>query len=280
MSTEVVADSAAESGFHWPLLRDIKLSAPLRWVNCGFHDMLAAPVASLFYGVVLAVMGYLLTHFYGGAVGLALTTGFLLIGPFLAVGLYDISRQIETTNSAQLAPTLSAWRDNLPAIGFYALILMLSLAVWMRVSVVLIALFIPSGVESLQDLLAILLRSPDAWVFALVYITVGAVLAAFSFASSAVALPLLRDHPTADAVSAMMGSTHRGCHHRRLRHLVCRSGGDRAPGRARHLARLSRDARLRDSRQTLTAGQRPKEAVTTSVSRYSVKATILSPRQR
>jgi uncharacterized membrane protein len=204
MSTEVVADSAAESGFHWPLLRDIKLSAPLRWVNCGFHDMLAAPVASLFYGVVLAVMGYLLTHFYGGAVGLALTTGFLLIGPFLAVGLYDISRQIETTNSAQLAPTLSAWRDNLPAIGFYALILMLSLAVWMRVSVVLIALFIPSGVESLQDLLAILLRSPDAWVFALVYITVGAVLAAFSFASSAVALPLLRDHPTADAVSAMI----------------------------------------------------------------------------
>ena len=41
-------------------------------------------------------------------------------------------------------------------------------------------------------------------MFTLVYMTVGAALAAFSFASSAVALPLLRDHPSADAISAMI----------------------------------------------------------------------------
>ena len=204
MQKDVTADGPPEPDFHWPVLRDIGLSAPLRWVNRGFHDMLAAPVASLFYGCVLATMGYLLTCFYGGAVGLALTTGFLLIGPFFAVGLYDISRQIEHHQSASLVVTLSVWRENLPAIGFYALILMLSLAVWMRVSVVLIALFIPSGVESLSDLIKALMRTPDAWVFPLVYMTVGAALAAFSFASSAVALPVLRDHPNADAISAMI----------------------------------------------------------------------------
>lgn len=44
--------------------------------------MLAAPVASLFYGCVLATTGFLLARFYGGAIGLALTTGFLLIGLF------------------------------------------------------------------------------------------------------------------------------------------------------------------------------------------------------
>lgn len=206
MGSELVDDFAAERGFRWPQLRALAMSAPLRWLDRGFHDMLAAPMASLFYGAVLAVMGYLLTHFYGGAVGLALTTGFLLIGPFLAVGLYDISRQLELGQSARLAPTLTAWRDNLPAIGFYALILMLSLAVWMRVSVVLIALFIPDGVESVHDLMAKLLSTPDAWIFAFVYVTVGAVLAAFSFASSAVALPLLRDHAGADAISAMIVS--------------------------------------------------------------------------
>ncbi len=206
MSDKPAADSVPEPGFHWPILRDVGLSAPLRWLNRGFHDMLAAPIASLFYGCVLAAMGFLLTHFYGGAIGLALNTGFLLIGPFLAVGLYDISRQLEHHRSAHLGATLSAWRDNLPAIGFYALILMLSLAVWMRVSVVLVALFIPSGVQSVGDLITALLRSRDAWVFALVYTTVGAVLAAFSFASSAVALPLLRDQPTADAISAMIVS--------------------------------------------------------------------------
>ncbi len=197
----------AGTGFLWPRLRDLGHAAPLRWVGRGFHDMLAAPFASLFYGVVLALMGYLLTTFYGGAIGLALTTGFLLIGPFLAVGLYDLSRQLEAgRRPPDFAASLSAWRDNLPAIGFYALILMLSLAVWMRVSVVLIALFIPEGVESFGDLLARLLKTPDAWVFAFVYVAVGAFLAAFSFATSAVALPLLRDHASADAISAMIVS--------------------------------------------------------------------------
>jgi uncharacterized membrane protein len=206
MSEDLAPEGLPECEFHWPIVREVGLSAPLRWVNRGFHDMLAAPAASLFYGCVLAAMGFLLTRFYGGAIGLALTTGFLLIGPFFAVGLYDISRQLEHRQAVSLGASLSVWRENLPAIGFYALILMLSLAVWMRVSVVLIALFIPSGVQSVGDLLSTLLRTPDAWVFALVYMTVGAVLAAFSFASSAVALPLLRDHPRADAISAMIVS--------------------------------------------------------------------------
>lgn len=197
---------AQGTGFDWPRLRALDETAPLRWVNRGFHDMLAAPGPSLFYGVVLALMGWLLTTFYGGATGLALTTGFLLIGPFLAVGLYDISRQLEAGRRPDFTATLSAWRDNLPAIGFYALILMLSLAVWMRVSVVLIALFIPEGVESFGDLLGRLLHTPDAWVFVCVYLAVGALLAAFSFAASAVALPLLRDHARADAITAMIVS--------------------------------------------------------------------------
>ena len=84
MSTDVVDRYAHERGFHWPRLRELGLSAPLHWLDRGFHDMLAAPVASLFYGAMLATMGYLITHFYGGAVGLALTTGFLPISPFLA----------------------------------------------------------------------------------------------------------------------------------------------------------------------------------------------------
>jgi len=195
-----------DAEFAWPEVRALAPSAPLRWLGRAFDDLLAAPRASLFYGCVLALMGFLLTRYYGGAVGLALTTGFLLIGPFLAVGLYDVSRQLERGGPALLAPTLTAWQVNLPAIGFYALILMLSLAVWMRVSVVVVALFVPEGVESLTDLLALLFERPDAWLFAGIYLAVGAVLAAFSFSISAVALPLLLDRPGMDAISAMIVS--------------------------------------------------------------------------
>ncbi len=189
-----------------PGIRRVDNASPLRWLGSGFRDMVSMPLGSLFYGVVLATMGYLLTTYYGGAVGIAFTTGFLLVGPFLAIGLYDLSRHRESGAPAPFAASLTAWRANLPAIGFYAVILMLSLAVWMRVSVVVIALFFPAGIESIHELFAALGASPDAWAFVIVYVLVGAVLAMFTFATSAVALPMLLDRTEMDAISAMIVS--------------------------------------------------------------------------
>lgn len=203
---QVVPDADVEQPPPLPQVRQIGLMAPVAWLNRGFADLLAAPVASLFYGVVLAAMGYLLVTYYGGAVGLALTTGFLLIGPFLAVGIYDISRMLAAGQPVALSRTLTAWRGNLPAIGFYALILMLSLAVWLRISVVLVALLVPSGADTLLGFLAALGKSPGAWAFVAIYVGIGAVLAAFSFAISAVALPMLLDRTRLDAVTAMIVS--------------------------------------------------------------------------
>lgn len=192
--------------FAWPQVRPVPLRAPLYWLARGFDDLLAAPAASLFYGTVLALMGFGLTQWFGGAPGLAMTTGFLLVGPFLAVGLYDISRRLAGGQRVRLVDTVTAWRGNFPAIGFFALILMLSLAVWLRVSVVIVALFVPDGVDSVAGVVRLLQGSPEAIVFALAYLTAGAVLAAFSFATSAVSLPMLLDRRTMDAITAMIVS--------------------------------------------------------------------------
>lgn len=196
----------APADFSLPGIRKVDGLAPLRWLSLGFRDLVAMPGASLFYGVALTLMGYLLTNFYGGAVGIAFTTGFLIVGPFLAIGLYDLSRHHADGAPVSLAASMTAWRGNLPAISFYAFILMLSLAVWMRVSVVVIALFFPEGVESLNELFGALKGSPDAWVFVGIYLVVGAALAAFTFATSAVALPMLLDRNDMDAISAMIVS--------------------------------------------------------------------------
>jgi len=192
--------------FVWPQVRAVGRDAPRRWLRKGFADLRAAPAASLFYGAVLALMGFLLTRYYAGAVGLAFITGFLLVGPFLVIGLYDISRRRERGEPPRLAPTLAAWRENAPAIGFYALILTLSLAVWIRVSVVVVALFFPDGVPSGAEFLAELARSPEAWVFVLAYSAAGAVLALLVYATSAVSLPMLLDRGNMDIISAMIVS--------------------------------------------------------------------------
>ena len=195
-----------QAPFVWPSVRSIDVRAPWRWLRQGWDDLRAAPVASLFYGAVLALMGFLLTRYYAGAVGLALTTGFLLVGPFLAIGLYDISRRRGQGEAVALGPTLSAWKANFPSIGFYALVLTLSLAVWIRVSVVVVALFFPDGTPTLVEFVAELGRSPDAWGFLLAYAAAGAGLALLVFATSAVSLPMLLDREKMDCISAMIVS--------------------------------------------------------------------------
>lgn len=191
-------EGSAEQSFVWPQIRPLAPGALRRWLAAGWADLAAAPGPSLFYGAALALMGFLLTRHFGGAVGIALTTGFLLVGPFLAIGLYELSRQRERGEPVRLAPSLVAWRANVPAIGFYALALTLLLAVWIRVSVVVVAIAFPHGRGDWT--------SPDTWVFAAFYAAAGGALALFVFATSSLSLPLLLERRDMDTITAAIVS--------------------------------------------------------------------------
>ncbi len=190
-----------------PRPRAVGLDAPWRWLREGWKDFRAATGASLFYGVVLAGMGAILTQVWGrGAIEIALVTGFLLVGPFLLMGLYDLSRRLRRGERAMVVDTMTAWRANIAAIGFYAVILALLLAVWIRVSIVVVALFFPDGVPSGAALAAQLAGSPDGLAFVAAYLAAGFGFALFVFATSVVSLPMLLDRPWMDALSAMITS--------------------------------------------------------------------------
>jgi uncharacterized membrane protein len=193
------------SGF--PEIRTVERGAPLAWLRQGWADLRAAPFASLFYGVVLAAMGMVLVAFIGqAAYELALATGFLLVGPFLAMGLYDISRRRERGESVSLGSTLTAWQANVPAIGFYAVILALLMAVWIRVSVVVVALFFEGGVPTLQTLARDILSSENGLFFVVAYLAAGAGFALLVFATSVISLPMLLDREKMDTLTAMITS--------------------------------------------------------------------------
>jgi uncharacterized membrane protein len=195
MTTGGNADAAA---FVWPQVRPLAPGATLRWLRAGWADFAAMPAPSLFFGIVLAGMGFLLTRFFGGAVGIALTTGFLLVGPFLAIGLYELSRQRESGRPPRLSAALVAWKANFPAVSFFALALTLLLAVWIRVSVVVVALFFPDGRIDWTD--------PEVWIFAASYTLAGSGLAIFVFATTSLSLPLLLDRRDMDPVTAAIVS--------------------------------------------------------------------------
>ena len=183
------------------------MAAPLRWLRAGLGDFRKAPVPSGFYGVVLAAMGAALANFSGaGAVELALVTGFLLVGPFLLMGLYDIARRVQRGEDVMIGPTMVAWKANMSSIGLYAIILALILAVWIRISIVVVALFFEGAPPSASSLLKDVMGSPEALTFVAAYAAAGFGFALFVFATSVVSLPMLYDREEMDTLTAMITS--------------------------------------------------------------------------
>lgn len=189
-----------------PVVREVALLAPLGWIASGWGDLCRAP-QSLAFGVALAAMGWLLLKLAGqGAVMIGLTTGFLLLGPFLATGIYELSLQLERGQRPQLWSAALAWRRNPSGFLVFGAVLALLLLIWTRVSVVLIALFFMGGFPTLSgaaDLGRLLI---DQAAFVALYTGVGMMFAALVFAVGVVSLPLMLDRRDTDAFVAVVTS--------------------------------------------------------------------------
>jgi uncharacterized membrane protein len=182
----------------------VSASAPFEWLARGWSDLRRAPAASLFYGLVFALMGWLIHVVFRHMVELtsSLTAGFLLLGPFLATGLYDISRSLERGQTPRFASTLTAWRANLGAFSLYALILTIIMLVWARASLVTFALFFSTGMPTLQGFIGQVV-SVEHLDFLLTYFAIGALFAASVFAVSVVSVPMMLDRGTDTVVAAL-----------------------------------------------------------------------------
>jgi uncharacterized membrane protein len=190
----------------FPVIRKIKAGAILGWLQAGIKDTRRGGFASLFYGVFFAGAGQLMYTVIIKAYWLlaGLTTGFLLLGPFLAMGLYDLSRRIELGEPPKLAPSLTAWRQNLINVGIFAGVLVVVLLIWARSSMVIFALFFEGALPTFADVVlnVITFKQP---IFTLVYFTIGGLFATFIFAVSVIAIPLMADRKT-DAITAAIAS--------------------------------------------------------------------------
>lgn len=187
-----------------PEVRKVSAGAPFHWLACGWDDFRASWKASIFYGTVFAVMGWLVALVFRHAHEYVwgLTTGFLLVGPFLAIGLYELSRRRERGESPWLAPTLDAWRPNVSSIGIFALVLGVLLLVWSRASLVVIAVSFPDEMPSLEKFLGNV-ASLANMEFLLAYFAVGSFFAALVFAISVVSVPMMLDRNTDGVVAAL-----------------------------------------------------------------------------
>ncbi|MBT0960022.1 DUF2189 domain-containing protein [Denitromonas iodatirespirans] len=193
--------------FDLPHVRQVDTARPWRWLKLGWQDLSASPGASLFYGAFYALMGYLILAYAVDMPYLftAAISGFMLIGPVAAAGLYEISRRRTKGEVCGLYESLVGLRRHGDSLFYFGLFLAVTLILWERTSVILFALFYNASAPSVGNLLGDIFLSGEHLQFVAAYLVLGGILAAVVFALSVVSVPMLMDRDT-DIATAMMTS--------------------------------------------------------------------------
>lgn len=187
-----------------PAVLRVPALRPFNWLRLGWNDFVRAWPLSLTLGIVFAVLGYLLVDYVWARLHLAmaLTSGFLLVAPFLAIGFYEISRRHGQAGDPRMFDGL---RANAGSIGLFGLLLAFILSAWERISAILVGLFLKSDLVTDQSFSLSLLIAPEHIGFLVPYMLAGAVAAALVFAVAVVSLPMLMDRKV-DLITAVVSS--------------------------------------------------------------------------
>ena len=181
-------------------------SAPPRWLRLGWRDLTAHPDISLFYGLAFWCMALVLGAVFRAKPEYTMTmaSGCLLVGPFLAMGLYEVSRRRELGLAAGFVSSMTCWKCHLRSMGLLVGVLIVLELLWGRASLVVIAVFFNTGMPSSVGVVQAVFN-PDNLEFVLAYTLVGGAFAALVFAITVVSIPMILDRDT-DAITAAIGS--------------------------------------------------------------------------
>lgn len=182
-------------------VRLVATDRPWRWLTFGWRDLQANKPVALAYGGALALFGWLLVWilFETGAPWAVLpaTAGFFIVAPLLGAGLYETARRREEGEPpATLHDALRGFRRNGAQIAMMGALLMLIHLFWVRMAGLIFALFFGINfAPELHHLPFAMAQSPQFLSFLIVGTGVGFVLAAATFAVSAVSIPMLVHRP-------------------------------------------------------------------------------------
>ena len=187
-------------------LATLSRSDPIAWLKLGWAAFPRCPRIGLFYGLCFFAMGHALLAVFQSAPEyvLALSAGFLLMGPFLCLGLYDASKAMQThSHRPSLRASLAAWRPTKGTMAIFAGVLLILEMLWGRAALVVFAVSFNTMPEKV-NLLAMLL-DPENLGFLITYTLVGGIFAGLIFVTSVISIPMIMDRQT-DAVSAGLTS--------------------------------------------------------------------------
>ena len=182
-----------------PALRRIGVADIRYALRAGFEDFNAWPTHAAFLVVIYPVVGLLLAYattqqnviplFY------PLLAGFAILGPFAALGLYEVSRRRE------LGEEEPDWRSaasvirraNFSSMLALGAILLAIFVCWLASAQVIYALTLKTAPTSFVDLLHRSFYTREGWALVIIGNAVGFVFAAVAFTISVISFPLMLD---------------------------------------------------------------------------------------
>lgn len=184
----------------------VDITAPFRWLAEGVADMKKAKIPSLAYGFIFGAVGLFLVFVAvkNPIWSAALTTAFLLTGPFIAIGLYDLSRQIEEGEKPCLLDSIKIIRQNLLSLGIFVVVLGFLLMIWLRIAALIAGVFF-NKVDLITKGWGVLLEGGHSTEFILFFVFFGFFIAQLAFSISVVSIPMML-HRKVDVITAITTS--------------------------------------------------------------------------
>jgi uncharacterized membrane protein len=194
-----------------PVIRTIGLSELHRALQRGWEDFKAVPSHAIILCIIYPVLGLMLARIVLGYSVLPLlfplAAGFALLGPFAALGLYEMSRRRERGEQATAWDAFEVVRS--PSFGAMlglGVLLLALFVTWVATAqAIYIAAFGYAGATGVSDFAERVLTTPQGWWLIVVGCGVGFLFALVALCVSVVSFPLMLDRH-AGAGDAMVTS--------------------------------------------------------------------------
>ena len=194
-----------------PVIRTIGLSDLHRALQLGWEDFKAVPSHAIILCVIYPVLGLVLARLVHGYSVLPLlfplAAGFALLGPFAALGLYELSRRREGGQPASAWDAMEVFRS--PSFGAMlglGVLLLALFVTWIAAAqAIYTAAFGYETAANIPDFAGRILTTPQGWWLIVAGCGVGFIFALVALCISVVSFPIMLDRH-ASAGEAMVAS--------------------------------------------------------------------------
>ena len=177
-----------------PTVKKTDTAAAFSWLRQGAQDFANAPLLSLAYGLIFALLsaGIAYASLNQPVLSLTFMASVLIVGPFLATGLYQVARLQQQNKPISLRENLQFLRRHTTRVAVFVLMLLLISLAWIRISSLIIAVYYGQVSPDIEFFVSAF-GSAEGVRFMAPLLTASVLFGFLVFAASALSLPMIVD---------------------------------------------------------------------------------------